>query len=94
MAPTLRTLPTHRCPGRLRHLRPGATGNDRDRVFRFGDGTFAAQAVAQGLQLCPDQVPAPEHGVVEPDAMMHVDDYQARLSDTKPSWVIDETGVP
>jgi hypothetical protein len=94
VAPTLGTLPTHRCPARLRHLRAGATGNDNDRVFRFGEGTFAAQPVARGLRLCPDNVPAPEHGVVEPDALMPVADYQAHLAATRPSWVIDETGAP
>lgn len=92
VAPTLRTLPDHRCPDRLRHLHPGATGNPNDRVFRFGNGTFVAQPVAYGLRLCPDRVPAPEHGVVEPDAVMPVADYQDRLAATKPLWFVDETG--
>jgi hypothetical protein len=93
VAPSLRTLPAHRCPGRLRHLRPGASGNDRDRVFRFGEGTFVARPVAPGLWLCPDKVPTPEHGVVEPDAVMPATEYHARLAATKPSWVLDETGL-
>ena len=95
VAPSVATLPHHRCPPRLRHLHPGAEGKDADRVFAMGEGPFQAGIVASGLKLCPDK-PNPtsgiiEHGVVEPDAETPLTDYERRLAETQGTWRIDET---
>lgn len=87
VAPSLPALPAHRVPKRLRNKRPGAIGNDGDRVWSHGQGSFADGEVAPHLRLRVDD---PAHGLVEPDAPMPLDIYENALSATKGAWVIDE----
>lgn len=87
VAPSLRDLPMHRVPKRLRHLREGAAGSDSTKVWRHGEGVFAVGAVAPHLVLQPDR---PDHGVVAPDAVMPLAQYEAALAETRSGWVVDE----
>lgn len=64
-------------------------------MFRLGDGPFLAAPIAPGLRLCPDKQPgsAPGivcHGVVEPDALMPLADYERRLYQTQDQWLVEE----
>ena len=90
VAPSLRELPPHRVPRRLRHLKRGARGRDDDRVFRMGEGDFKRCAVSDLLQLRPDPVETPEHGVIEPATQMPVPGYQEALAATRDEWSIHE----
>jgi hypothetical protein len=71
---------------RLRGRFPAARGIDDLVTWKLGEGAFEAGAVAPGLTLCPDGRPNPEHGVVEPDSRMPVEDYQQALAATRESW--------
>jgi len=90
VAPSLSTLPFHRVPARLLWLRSDARGNNKDRVFRLGEGPFVRSAVADDLELAPDDVEEPEHGVIQPKNVMPVAVYQAALAATKTDWFADE----
>ncbi len=97
VAPSLATLPDHRCPARLRALHPGATGRDSDRVFRMGESAFRMANVAPGLQLRPDDVPNPRHGrfahgIVQPVERTPLASYERDLAATRDAWCVDETG--
>jgi hypothetical protein len=83
VAPDLKSLPLGLVPERLRSKRQGARGPDELRLFRLGEGLFQRSDIAQELELQPT---SRKHGVVRPRAAMHVDQYQARLADTKPRW--------
>jgi hypothetical protein len=87
VAPDLVSLPLHRIPKRLAHLRLGAIGPDADVVWSHGEGRFLAGPVAPLLALVPDK---PEHGVVGPDGTMRLSDYEAALAATQPGWRRDE----
>ena len=87
MAPDLVSLPLHRIPKHLAHLRLGAIGPDADVVWSHGEGRFLAGLVAPRLALVPDR---PEHGAVGPDATMRLSDYEAALAATQPGWGRDE----
>src|SRR5215218_7787968 len=54
VSPSLRDLPPHRIPKRLRHLVLAAEGKDADFVWSMGEGAFVAGPVTSGLQLRPD----------------------------------------
>ncbi|HEX3477833.1 MAG TPA: hypothetical protein VHT91_22580 [Kofleriaceae bacterium] len=87
VAPDVVSLPLHRIPKRLAHLRLGAIGPDTDVVWSHGEGRFLAGRVAAHLALVPDK---PEHGVVAPDTKMRLADYEAALAATQPGWRRDE----
>ncbi len=87
VAPSLRDLPVHRVPKRLKHLREGAAGSDSAKVWRHGEGAFAVAPVAPHLVLQPDRA---DHGTVAPDAVMPLAQYEAAITETRPGWVIDE----
>jgi hypothetical protein len=87
VAPGWRVLPPYRIPKRLKHLAPGACGNDQLACWGMGVGPFQQVPVAPRLNLLPD---SSQHGVVEPAAIMPVDEYRASLEATQDQWVIDE----
>jgi hypothetical protein len=87
VAPSLRDLPIELVPKRLRHLREGAAGPDTSKVWRRGEGAFAVAPVAPHLMLQPDRQ---DHGVVAPDAVMPLEQYEQALAETSSGWVIDE----
>lgn len=87
VAPDLVSLPLHRIPKRLAHLRLGAVGPDTNVVWSHGEGPFLAGPVAPNLAPVPDK---PDHGVVGPDATMRLSDYEAALAATQPGWRRDE----
>jgi hypothetical protein len=89
VAPSLQTLNRFFVPRRLRHLVEGASGRDSHKVFRMGEGPFESAPVAPKLALRPE---SPTHGLVEPDAILALEVYEAALAATRDKWVIDETG--
>lgn len=88
VAPSLRHLPPHLVPRRLRGRVREATGPNHFRVWRMGEGPFARGAVGPRLRLRPS---GPHHGMVEPSGPMAVGDYQEALGSTRDAWVIDES---
>lgn len=88
VAPAWRRLPSHRIPKRLYAQAPDATGSDKCRCWRMGDGPFEPGAFATALNL---RVDSSRHGLVEPNATMTLESYQAALSATQGSWVVDES---
>lgn len=92
VGPKLSVLPSFLVPKRLRHLRKGARGNDFDKVFSLGEGPFQASLLDERLELHPDPVPSPCHGVVQPRALVRVGDFQVALAATRGGWMIDEGG--
>lgn len=88
VAPSLRALPLHLIPKRLRYLAPDATGNNTNVIWRHGDGAFLDRSVvAPHLEL---RIDTPDHGVVAPDSTMSFVDYQLALAATRPNWTEDE----
>lgn len=87
VAPSLRDLPVHRVPKRLRHLREGASGSDNSRVWRHGEGRFEVSIVAPHLVLQPDRS---DHGIVAPESVMPLAQYEDAIAQTRSGWVIDE----
>jgi hypothetical protein len=87
VAPSWRQLKLHRIPRRLRHIVPEASGSPQDRCWRMGNGPFKVDNVASGLSLRPD---TEIHGVVEPSAVVSLEDFQGALAATQGEWSIDE----
>jgi hypothetical protein len=87
VAPTWRDLPVQRIPRRLKDLAPGAVGSNRDTCWRMGEGDFIAGKVAQGLVLRPDSA---NHGLVEPEVTMPLNDFVKYVALTRDSWIVDE----
>lgn len=70
---------------------PGASGANRTSCFTMGVGPFQHGAVANGLELIPDQGPAPiTHGVIAPVGAVLLAQYQSDLENTRATWQIDE----
>src|SRR5260370_38293414 len=89
VAPSLRDLPARLVPSRLRHLVPGAAGNDDLSIWARGKGHFARRAISEQLQLRLDPKRS-NHGFVEPRAAMKLDDYQEALAARRVQWSISE----
>ena len=87
VAPSLQALPPGLVPKRLRHLYEGAIGPDSGAVWSHGNGPFARRRLTPRLVLRPDR---PGHGLVEPDAPMPLEIYQAALAGTRVGWCKDE----
>ena len=86
----IRRLPVRMVPERFRSIVPGAVGRNTTFVWSMGDGPFQKGAVHTGLCLTidPDD---PEHGFVEPDVIMTLNEYVNHLYATKAKWKIDES---
>ena len=94
VAPSLGALKKFLIPRRLSSVlleAEGATGKNELHVWKMGTGTFADAPLAPKLALRVDD---PEHGLVEPDAVMSLSDYETALQNTRHAWEIDETGTP
>ena len=87
VSPSLAQLPVERVPRRLAHLREGAEGPDSNLIWSHGNGNFIGGAVAPHLRLRPDR---PGHGLVEPEALTALPEFEAALYATRPDWNRDE----
>lgn len=85
--PDWRNAPLFRIPERLRHLKPGARGSNKNACFRYGTGVFEQGEFAPGLTLEPD---TPTHGTIAPAGPVPLSDYEAALAETRPGWEKDE----
>jgi len=92
VAPSWRTLDFTRIPKRLRNFVPGAKGSNSTSCYTMGVGPFQTGVIATGLELIPDQGPAPiTHGVIAPIKVVSLAQYQLDLENTRAAWQIDET---
>jgi hypothetical protein len=92
VAPNWRDLIPSRIPRRLRHIVPGARGPNNTSCYTLGAGPFQRGGIATGLELIPDQGPAPvRHGVIAPVQVVSLIAYQADLGNTRAAWEIDES---
>ncbi|KAA1258186.1 hypothetical protein LF1_07020 [Rubripirellula obstinata] len=64
----------------------GATGPNSLRVFRLGEGDYEQGGIAPGLCLVPDGEVSPDHGTIQPDQTMPMDEYRQAIADTKELW--------
>ena len=78
----LRDIPPHMIPSRLQATVPDAAGDDKLFVWAMGEGVFSAAPVATSLMLQLDPTD-PKHGLIEPDAIMTLEEYQMALAATK-----------
>jgi hypothetical protein len=92
VAPGWRDLEFTRIPRRLRHIVPGASGANSTSCYTLGVGPFQRDVIADGLELIPDQGPAPvTHGVIAPVRAVPIQQYLADLANTRAAWQIDES---
>jgi hypothetical protein len=87
VAPDWRVLPPHLIPRRLRDQFPEAIGSPQLHCFVMGDGPFQDGPMAEGLELKRD---SPRHGVVSPQSLVMLDQYQKDLAATRGLWIVDE----
>ena len=76
-------LPFFMVPRKYRGIIEGAKGKDSRSVWRTGSGPFKSGTFATDLQFFCDSA---EHGVVEPERTMALDEYQAALAKTREGW--------
>ena len=90
VSPSVATLPPHRLPRRLQKKYPDrfaeASGPNGLHCWWFGQGAFAAEQVAERLNLRPDPDAPDSHGLVEPDDKMKTETYEGALAATKDQW--------
>jgi hypothetical protein len=89
VSPSAGELPAHRIPRRLKSRYPQATGNDKVRIWRMGDGPFSDARLTDVLILRIDSK-NPRHGLIEPAIVVLADAFVVALEETKNSWSIDE----
>jgi hypothetical protein len=82
-------LPGHLIPEHLDDGFNGASGRGMN-VFVHGAGPFDEGAVAVGLEL-KHKAGTTTAGVVTPDALVPVAQYQQALAATRTDWVVDES---
>jgi hypothetical protein len=75
----------HHIPKRMKSPGLPATGCDRLQIYQHGDGPFDSGELAVRLALRVDKA---EHGLVEPDKAMPMDEYQAALAATRDDWTV------
>ena len=93
VAPSLYDLPSFKIPKRLHERMIGRkkpTGSNDLHIWKMGNGTFTDAPLALHLALRVDD---PEHGLIEPDAVMPFDEYENALYATRDASEIDETGT-
>lgn len=90
VAPAWRRLLPHLIPRRLRHLCGKASGPNRLRCWRMGEGRFVAGPVSVDLALRPDAGEPDRHGFIEPIREMPLSEYTAALAATRDEWERDE----
>ena len=86
---SMRVIPARMVPKRLQPRVPGAAGNNNLAIWALGSGPFASGPIDDRLTLRidPDD---PEHGFIEPNAIMSIEDYERALIATRAAWLIDE----
>jgi hypothetical protein len=87
VAPAWRLLPSHRIPARLRHLCLDAAGSNNLHCWKMGDGEFVDGPLSSALNFRRDTA---THGLVEPNAIVLLETYEANLTATREHWMIDE----
>jgi hypothetical protein len=87
VASSLKVLPIHRIPSRLRNLAPGACGRSDLFVWSIGSEAFASGPASTGLWL---HVDTPNHGLLGPDAVVPLTAFRDSLASTQNGWSIDE----
>ena len=88
VSPSKVTLPPHRIPKQFVGRYPDARGSNKYVCWRMGDGPFADAALAPRLFMRLDRT-LPDHGLIEPDAAMPLDEYRGAIADTQSSWVAE-----
>jgi hypothetical protein len=83
VAPSIRDLPPHRIPRRLRDSFPEAAGSDRAVVWRAGTERFADAPFTDDLKLRVDKT---YHGLIEPSRPMPLAEFRAALAQTVEDW--------
>lgn len=92
VAPGWRVLRFTRIPKRLRHIVPGAKGQNNTACYTIGPGPFQNGPIANGLELiCDEGQPPINHGVIAPTKAVPLGQYQEDLANTRTEWRIDET---
>jgi hypothetical protein len=66
---------------------PGGLARNNLHCFRLGNGAWRAGLVAPGLDLCPDPND-PDHGFLEPEVVMLLQDLENAVDATRPNWQI------
>jgi hypothetical protein len=87
VSPSLASLPFFLIPRRLLPRFPRATGSNQLICWRMGGGSFEGGSVTAGLVLRPDPDKPLQHGFVEPETVMPLDQYQQALAATRDVWV-------
>jgi len=90
--PSLDSIPLRFLPARLNDSgrAPGAFGSNALRIWKLGEGAFAADRMADRLTLRPDPDDS-QHGFLEPDAIMKMEAYKAAIAATRDGWQNDES---
>jgi len=85
-------FPPDMVPERLHHAGKviGASERNALRVFRLGEGKYEAGLIATDLNLVPDGDESPDHGTIQPDRVMPLDNYKRAIVDTRSLWVDGE----
>ncbi len=87
VAPRWRDLPFFLISRRLTGKIPSARGSSSLFCFTMGEGAFDDGEVTPALSLVVDDK---KHGVVAPQSLVPLDEYQADLAATRDGWSIDE----
>jgi hypothetical protein len=88
VAPDWRSLPLFLIPRRLNSEVTDAAGSNRLKCFRLAAFPFTETLIEERLLLRPN---SPDHGTIEPNREMLIDDFQSALASTRHLWVVDET---
>jgi hypothetical protein len=80
-------LPYYRIPKRLKGVVADAAGQDDLYIWKLREVPFVAGPLNSRLRICCEDE---EHGLVEPNFRMLIDDFQDALAGTRLDWVIEE----
>ena len=84
VSPTIRALPFHRIPKRMREEYPRAEGNSRLICWKYDDVDWLEGPLTVELSLRLDK---PFHGMIEPCDTMTLETYRNALSNTRNHWI-------
>lgn len=82
--PSLQAIGIFMVPQKYCHLLEGAIGDDKYSVWIPRGAQFQDGPIAPKLQLTCD---SPLHGVIEPDSVMPVAEFQAAIAATQRVWI-------
>jgi hypothetical protein len=86
---SVQALPAHRIARRLKHLVSNTSGPNKLSIWRLDDSAFVNGPIADRLVL---RLTSPSHGLIEPNTIMSLGEYEASPAATREDWVIDERG--